>query len=82
MMDKPPNSAVEFDKYGQPAEAANDGLWDADRCASWFGCARWTFVNRISKLPSFPRPHIETSRHFRRWLPQDVKDFKYRRGRG
>lgn len=82
-MDKPPlNSAVEFDKYGQPAGAANDDtLWDADDCAAFYKCSRWTFVNRISKRPDFPAPHVETGRRFRRWLPDDIRGYRTKKRR-
>lgn len=59
----------------------NDKLWDPDACAQYLGCARWTFVNRISKMPNFPKPHVETGRRFRRWRPSDVRDFSTRTGR-
>ena len=53
-------------------------LWGYEDCAQYMGVARWTFVNRISKEPDFPRPAIELSRKIRRWLPEDVKDWAYR----
>lgn len=58
-----------------------DQLWTPDDCARYFGIARWTFVNRVSKMPSFPAPHVELSRRMRRWLPEDVKDWCHRTGR-
>lgn len=54
-------------------------LWTPDDCARYFGIARWTFVNRVSKRPDFPKPHVELSRRMRRWLPEDVVDYRTKR---
>lgn len=64
-----------------PKEAK--GLWTPDDCAAYLEVARWTFVNRISKLPTFPKPKVELSRRTRRWDPEDIRDwrFSYRGGR-
>ncbi|WP_199097150.1 hypothetical protein [Dyella sp. ASV21] len=69
---------------GDNRPAANDtpdGLWTSDDCAAYFKISRWTFVNRLSKKPGFPKPHVEMSRRMRRWLPEDIKDYQTRRGR-
>jgi hypothetical protein len=59
-----------------------DRLWTSDDCAPCFRISRWTFVTRLSKKPGFPKPHIETSRRMRRWLPEDIKDYRTtKRGR-
>lgn len=58
-----------------------DRLWTSDDCAVFFRISRWTFVNRLSKKPGFPKPHIETSRRTRRWLPDDIKEYRTKRGR-
>jgi len=54
-------------------------LWTPDDCAEYLGVARWTFVNRTSKQPTFPKPKVELSRRMRRWSPDDVKDWSCRR---
>lgn len=56
-------------------------LWAPEDCARYLGVARWTFVNRISKLPTFPKPRVELTRRTRRWHPDDVRDWQYRAGR-
>jgi hypothetical protein len=58
-----------------------DALWDPQDCANYLGVARWTFVNRISKMPGFPRPQVELSRRMRRWRPDVIKDWSHRSGR-
>lgn len=80
--------ALEPASVGQPvpdvAPAANDALptdrlWTSEDCAVFFRISRWTFVNRLSKKPGFPKPHIETSRRMRRWLPEDIQDYRTKR---
>lgn len=52
-------------------------LWTPDDCAAYLEVARWTFVNRISKLPTFPKPKVELSRRMRRWDPEDIRDWQF-----
>ncbi len=56
-------------------------LWTSEDCAKHLGVSRWTLVNRISKLPDFPRPRVELSRRMRRWLADDVREWTHRAGR-
>lgn len=58
-----------------------DRLWTSDDCALFYRVSRWTFVNRISKRPDHPKPHIETSRRTRRWLPEDIQEYRTKRRR-
>lgn len=62
-------------------ELPTDRLWTSDDCAMYFRISRWTFVNRLSKKPGFPKPHIETSQRMRRWLPEDIQEYRTKRGR-
>jgi predicted DNA-binding transcriptional regulator AlpA len=59
----------------------DESLWTPDDCARYLGIARWTFVNRVSKMPTFPKPHVELSRRMRRWLAEDVREWTHRTGR-
>jgi hypothetical protein len=43
-----------------------DDLWAPEDCAAYFKVSRWTFMARISKMPTFRRPYIEISRNMRR----------------
>jgi predicted DNA-binding transcriptional regulator AlpA len=65
----------------QQQDFENEKPWTPEECADYLSVARWTFVNRISKLPTFPRPKIEVSRRMRRWSPDEVRDWSYRTGR-
>lgn len=63
------------------AELPDDRPWTSDDCANYFKISRWTFVNRLSKRPDFPKPFIETSRRMRRWRPEDIKEYQTKRRR-
>ena len=56
-------------------------LWDAAQCAQHMGISRQHFVDRVSKLPSFPRPAVDFSPRSRQWRAGDVMSWAGKRQR-
>ena len=54
-------------------------LWDAAQCAAHMGISRQHFVDRVSKLPSFPRPAVDFSPRSRQWRAGDVMSWAGKR---
>ena len=56
-------------------------LWDAAQCAAHMGISRQHFVDRVSKLPSFPRPVVDFSPRSRQWRAVEVMAWAAKRQR-
>ena len=56
-------------------------LWDAVQCAQHMGISRQHFVDRVSKLPSFPAAVVDFSPRSRRWRAADVMSWAGKRQR-
>ena len=56
-------------------------LWDAAQCAAHMGISRQHFVDRVSKLTSFPRPAVDFSPRSRQWRAGDVMSWAGKRQR-
>lgn len=55
--------------------------WTPAQCAQYLGVSQQHFVDRISKLTSFPRPAIDFSPRSRQWRAGEVMAWAAKRQR-